>query len=115
MRIPLRAARRLAVTGWFGMAGLLLVVAQGRAAALPSEKMLPDSTVAFIKIQSASGLRQAFRQSQFGQLWNDPAVKAWKDDIIERVDDASKTLKEKIGVAYLELFELPQGPTSIAF
>jgi hypothetical protein len=114
MRIPLRAARRLAVTGSFVLAGLLLAAAQGRAAT-PPEKMLPDSTVAFVKINNAAALRQAFLQSQYGQLWNDPAVKVWKDDVLERVDDASKTLKEKIGVTYRELIELPQGPTAIAF
>jgi len=114
MHIPLRAVRRLAFTAWFGVAGLFLVAAQGRAAT-PAEKMLPDSTLAFVKINNAAALREAFRQSQFGQLWNDPAVKAWKNDIMEKVDDASKTLKEKIGVTYTELFELPQGPTSIAF
>jgi Protein of unknown function (DUF3352) len=114
MRIPLRAARRLAVTGWFALAGLLLVAAQGRAAT-PPEKILPDSTIAFVKINNAAALRQAFLQSQYGQLWNDPAVKLWKDDILDRVDAASKTLKEKIGVTYQELFELPQGPTAIAF
>jgi hypothetical protein len=114
MRIPLRAARRLAVTGWLAVAGLSLVAAQGRAAT-PPEKMLPDSTIAFVKIQNAAALREAFLQSQFGQLWNDPAVKAWKDDILERIDAESKTLKEKVGVTYRELFDLPQGQTSIAF
>jgi hypothetical protein len=114
MRIPLRAARRLAVTGWFALAGLSLVAAQGRAAT-PPEKILPDSTIAFVKINNAAAIRQAFLQSQYGQLWNDSAVKLWKDDILERVDAASKTLKEKIGVTYQELFELPQGPTAIAF
>jgi hypothetical protein len=114
MRISLRAARRLAVTGWFTLAGLLLLVAQGRAAT-PPEKMLPDSTIAFIKIQNAAALRQAFGQSQLGQLWNDPAVKDWKDAIMARVDDDSKTLKEKIGVSYFDLFALPQGPTAIGF
>src|SRR5262249_31704658 len=69
----------------------------------------------FIKIQNAAGLRQAFGQSQIGQLWNDPAVKDWKDAIMARVDDDSKTLKEKIGVSYLELFALPQGPSAIGF
>src|SRR4051795_1454499 len=103
MRIPLRAARRLAVTGWFALAGVLFVVAPGRAAT-PPEKMLPDTTIAFVKIQNAAALREAFGQSQVGQLWNDPAVKVWKEDIFARVDDASKTLKEKVGVTYRELF-----------
>jgi hypothetical protein len=114
MRIPLRAACRLAVAGWFALAGLLCVVDQGRAAT-PPEKILPDSTVAFVKLQNAAALREAFGQSQIGQLWNDSAVKAWKEEILSRVDAESKTLKEKVGVTYRELFELPQGPTAIAF
>jgi hypothetical protein len=114
MRIALRAARRLAVTGWFALAGLLCFEAQGRAAT-PAERMLPNSTVAFVKIQNAAALREAFLQSQLGQLWNDPAIKSWKNEVMERVDAASRTLKEKIGVTYLELFALPQGPTAIAF
>ena len=108
MRIPMRAALRLALTGWLGLAGLSLVAAQGRAAT-PPEKILPDSTIAFVKINNAAALREAFRQSQFGQLWNDPAVKAWKEDLAERIDEASKSLKEKLGVTYRELLELPQG------
>src|SRR5207248_2191889 len=79
------------------------------------EKMLPDSTIAFVKINNAASLREAFAQSQLGQMWNDPAVKVWKNDILERVDAASKTLKEKVGVTYRELFALPQGQTAIAF
>jgi hypothetical protein len=114
MRISLRAARRLAVTGGYLLASLLLAVAQGWAAT-PPERMLPDSTIAFVKIQNAAALREAFLQSQLGQLWNDPAVKAWKDEVIDRVDGASKTLKEKVGVTYRELFALPQGPAAIAF
>ena len=43
MRIPLRAARRLAVSGRLALACLCFVVAQGGAsAATPPEKMLPD-------------------------------------------------------------------------
>ncbi len=116
MHIRSRAACRLAVAGWFVLTGLSLVSAQDQAvAATPVEKMLPDSTIALVKINNSAALREAFQQSQFGQLWNDPAVKAWKNDVIERVDDASKTLKEKVGVTYRELFDLPQGPSSIAF
>ena len=78
MRIPMRAALRLALTGWLGLAGLSLVAAQGRAAT-PPEKVLPDSTIALRQGEQRRGLRESFRQSQFGQLWNDPALKALKE------------------------------------
>jgi hypothetical protein len=113
MRTPKRAALRLALAGWLGLAALSLVAAQGRAAT-PPEKILPDSTIGLLKINDAPALREAFRQSQFGQLWNDPAMKAWKENLADRLDDAGKSLKDKIGVTYKELFELPQGTVSIA-
>src|SRR5438270_690568 len=67
MRTPMRAALRLAFTGWLGLAGLSLAAAHGRAATpAPPEKVLPDSTVFFAKVKNAAALREAFRQSQFG-------------------------------------------------
>ncbi len=113
MRIALRAARRLTVTGGFALAGLLLVAPQALAAT-PPERTLPDSTIAFVKVQNATALREAFGQSQLGQLWNDPAVKVWKDEISERLDMVSDAIKKELGVTLREFVELPQGPAAIA-
>jgi len=113
MRNPKRAAIRLALAGWLGLAGLSLVAAQGQAAA-PPEKVLPDSTFGFLKVNNAAALREALRQTQFGQLWNDPALKEWREDLTARLNDAGTSLKKRIGVTYKELLELPQGPASIA-
>ena len=62
----------------------------------------------------SSSLREAFRQSQYGQLWNDPALKDFREDLTSKLKDASNTLKEKIGVTLKELLELPQGGLSVA-
>ena len=35
----------------------------------PRGKTLPGSTLAFVKVNNAAELREAFKQSQFGQLW----------------------------------------------
>ncbi|MBV8677868.1 MAG: hypothetical protein JO355_11970, partial [Planctomycetaceae bacterium] len=113
MRTPMRAALRLALAGWLGLAGLSLVAAQGRAAT-PPEKILPESTIAYLKVNNAAALRESFRQSQLGQLWDDPGLKAWKEDLAERVDESSRSLKKKLGVTYRELFEMPLGTASIA-
>lgn len=113
MRNPMRAALRLVLAGWLGLAGLSLVAVEGRAAT-PPEKVLPDSTIALLKINNAAALRDSFKQSQFGQLWSDPSLKAWRDGLAEQVAEAGKSLKSKIGVTYKELLDLPQGPASIA-
>src|SRR3954469_1073984 len=115
MRIPSRAIFRLALAGWLGLVGLSQLPARALAQApTPPENVLPDTTFAFLKVHDAQALRQAFAQSQFGQLWADPAMKAWKDDLVEKIDEAGKPLKEKIGVSIRELLEIPQGAISLA-
>jgi hypothetical protein len=109
----MRAACRLALAAWLGLAGMSLVAAQGRAAT-PPENVLPESTIAVLKIDNAIALREAFSRSQWGQLWSDPAMKAWRDDFTERLNDEGKSLKKQIGVTYQELLDLPQGPSAIA-
>jgi len=115
MHTPSRAIFRLALAGWLGLVGLSQLPARALAQApAPPENVLPDSTLAFLKVNDAQGLRRAFAHSQFGQLWADPGMKAWKEDLIEKLDEAGKPLKEKIGVTIRELLELPEGAISFA-
>ena len=113
MRIPSRAASRLALSGGLGLAALLSAVAPAGAAVAP-EKTLPGTTLAFAKAPNAADLRAAFRKSQVGQLFDDPAMKPLRDDVAAKMEDGSKALKEKIGVTIPELLELPQGAAWVA-
>ncbi len=112
MRTPLRAALRLASTGCLGLAVLMTLVGAGHAA--DPEKVLPDSTLLLIKVKDVAQLREAFGQSAFGQLLADPALKPLKDNVIEKLDQASKDVKAKLGVTLGELLTLPQGPATVA-
>jgi len=113
MRTPMRAVLRLALAAWVGLAGISLMAAQGRAAVAP-ENSLPGSTVFFVKIDDSAGFRDAFGRTSFGQLLADPAMKDMKDDFKEKLADASKKLKDKVGVTLDELLTLPQGAVSLA-
>jgi hypothetical protein len=108
----MRAAFRLALTGCLLLSGISIAAPLTRAAA-PPENVLPDSTVLFVKINNAANLRESFLQSQFGQLWNDSALKPWRESIAEKLDDSSKTIKETLGLSIRELIELPQGTVSM--
>ena len=112
MRTPLRAARRLALTGCLGLAFIPALATSGRAA--EPEKTLPDSTLFFFKVKNVAELRESFKQTSFGRLLADPAMKPLKDDTAAKVADASKDLKAKLGVTIGELLSLPQGAATAA-
>jgi len=115
MRTPLRAAIRFASTGCLGLAILSASIGGGTAlAAAEPEKVLPDSTLFFLKIKDVSQLREAFQRSEFGRLLADPAVKPIKDDVAAKLDQYNKDVKAKLGVTLGELLSLPQGLATIA-
>ena len=109
MRTPLRTAFRLALTGCLGLATL-----SAPAIAADPEKVLPDSTLFFFKVKDVAELRDSFGKSQFGQMLADPAMKPLKESVGEKVDQASKEVKAKLGVTLGELLSLPQGPACVA-
>ena len=113
IRTPLRAALRFARSGCLGLATVAALASTVPAATEP-EKVLPDSTLFFFKVKNAAEFREGFKQSQFGQLLADPAVKPLTDDIFKKLEQQSKMLKEKFGVTLDELAKLPQGPAHIA-
>ncbi len=79
-----------------------------------AEKSFPASTVGFLKIENAAKLREAFQASQFGQLAEDPAVQPLKEDLLSRLEEPNKQLKERLGVTIRELITLPQGAINLA-
>jgi len=113
IRTPLRAALRFALSGCLGLATVSSLASVTHAAAEP-EKVLPDSTLFFFNVKNVSEFREAFGQSQFGQLLADPAIKPLKDSVSEKLGQASKDLKAKLGVTIDELLTLPQGPAHVA-
>ena len=113
IRTPLRAALRFASSGCLGLATLAALATVSHAAADP-EKVLPDSTLFFFNVKNVAEFREGFNQSQFGQLLADPAIKPLKDSIQDKLNQASKDLKAKLGVTIDELLKLPEGPAHVA-
>ena len=112
MRTPLRAAFRLALTGCLGLAAVSAPATTSRAA--DPEKTLPDSTLFFFKVKNVAELRDSFKQTSFGNLLADPAMKPLKDDAAVKIEESSKEIKAKLGVTITELLSLPQGAATVA-
>jgi hypothetical protein len=114
MQTAQRTIGRVARIGSIGLLFLTALAPQQALAVAPAERVLPDSTVLMLKLNDARTFREAFRGSQYGQLWSDPGLKEFKDDLVQRLEDNSKWLKEKVGLGVKELLELPRGPVALA-
>ncbi len=113
METAKRAMQRMALVGGLWLLGVAGLSIPARAAA-PSERVLPDSTIFVFKINDVKQFREGFRSSHYGQLWNDPSMKDFRDDLTQKLKDATKPMKEKIGFELGDLLELPQGPLTVA-
>lgn len=107
MRFPIRVLAGSALLG-------VLTAAVPVAAQVPDENALPNSTLAIVKVKSASDLREALGRSQIGQLLADPAMEPLKDDVRAKLGDLEKELQQRLGVSLEELLETPQGPAWLA-
>jgi hypothetical protein len=114
MHTAQRAIRRLALWGCVGFLSLAGLPAHLAQAAAPPERILPDTTFFFLKIKDLKTFAEAFRGSQYGQVWNDPSLKEFREELAQRLDDTSKSLRERIGVNFKELLEIPQGALAVA-
>ena len=114
MQTAQRAIRRLAFIGWLGLFGMTGLPAHLAQAAAPPERVLPDTTLFLLKLNDVKSFRESFRGSQYGQLWNDSGLKEFREELAVHLEDASKALKDRIGVSIKELLELPQGALSLA-
>ena len=114
MHTAKRAIRRSALIGWLGLWALTGLPGRLVQAAAPPERILPDTTIFLFKLNDVKSFRETFRNSQYGQIWNDPALKAFRDELGLKLEDATKSLRERIGVSLTELFELPQKSLAIA-
>ncbi len=109
-----RAIGRLGVIVWLGIAGLAGLPQSPVEAAAPPERVLPDTTMLLFKINSAKEFRDSFRQSQYGQLWNDPGLNEFKEELSQRINDVTKSFRERIGMSIGEILSIPQGSVGIA-
>ncbi|MDX2036072.1 MAG: hypothetical protein SFX72_05430 [Isosphaeraceae bacterium] len=112
MLTPMRSLRWFAATTLVALLGLSFVSGQARAA--DPKASLSDKTIFLVEVKSVVGLREAFSQTAFGQMIADPAMKAMKDSVSEKLAELDKKVKEEVGYTIAELVDVPQGPVTLA-
>ena len=85
-------------------------------AAIPSvEKLLPDDTLIMVTAPDFGKLREIYKTSPQTQLWNDPAMKPFKDKFLSKLkEEFVQPLERELGVRLDDYLNLPQGQLTFA-
>lgn len=104
-----RSAARLAISAalfvWFSVPAL----AQQRF-----DVVVPASTKAFVYTPSFTQLTAHWRATDFGQLYNHPALKAFRDDLERQLNEKQVGFQQRMGLSLEELANLAAGEVAIA-
>ena len=108
----LTSGRRMGPLG----AWLLALSASWASAAgmTASEKVFPESTLAWLSVRDPQELRERFDRSPYGRLIADPAMKAFVDSLKERISQNGKQRLAKLGLTLEDLEKVPGGELAAA-
>jgi hypothetical protein len=86
------------------------------AAEVPSPpNLLPDDTMVVITVPSMAKARTAYAQSPQIQLWNDPAMKPFREKFTTKLKtDVLEPLEKELNIKFADYEELAQGQLTLA-
>jgi hypothetical protein len=86
------------------------------SAALPSvEKLLPEDTLAMVTTPDFTKARAAYYSAPQSQLWNDPALKPFKDKLLAKMNEnLLQPLEKDLGIKFDDYTNLAQGQITLA-
>ncbi|MCU0879042.1 MAG: hypothetical protein MUF06_14760 [Pirellulaceae bacterium] len=93
--------------------GLLLVTGFAWGAAPPSENLLPISTKAFVSTNNVEELRAKFRETQLGQLVNDPVMKEFIDDAKSQIGAKLEKAGKRMGLKWADMEGVSSGEVAL--
>ena len=100
---------------WSIAAAVMLSLSAAFAQVPPAEQLLPDDTIAVFTIPDWKKLSANSAQSSMGQLWTDPAMKAFRENFSSNFQsDFLKPLEKELGLKLTDYQELLQGQVTIA-
>ncbi len=76
--------------------------------------LLPESTLAIVRIHDTQALIQKFKNTGFGRMTQDEQIQPLLGDLYTSASDAFKPVKEQVGLSLTELLTLPHGEITLA-
>lgn len=106
------ASCRILLGALIGLVGLAVTC----EAAIPApEKLLPEDTLIVVTVPDLANARLAWQQLPQGQLWTDPAVRAFKENFLTKWNEnLVKPLERELKVSIGDYTSLLQGQLTFA-
>jgi hypothetical protein len=95
------------------VAGCSLLAATASAVA-PSEKLLPNTTAAWLSVPDVDALRAEWKKTQIGQMIDDPIMKPFVEDLRKQLTSKISKTGVKLGITWDDLDGVYGGEVSIA-
>ena len=97
------------------LAALCLPIFSAAAAVPTPDKILPDDTLVVFTIPDYARLRDIYTSSPQGQLWNDTALKPFRDKLMGKFQsDIIAPMEKEMGIKLDDYTSLPQGQITLA-
>jgi len=97
------------------LAAVVLCGRQARAERATAPRILPKSTLAYVRIADTPQLVSRFRETSLGRISQDDQVKPFVTGLYAAAEDAWTQIEERVGLPLNQLLAIPQGEISVAF
>ncbi|MCP4785835.1 MAG: hypothetical protein GY903_05310 [Fuerstiella sp.] len=92
--------------------------AEAQTGRVLSDQILPQDTYLYVSFPNITALKSHVTQASVGQLWNDPALDAFKAEITtafsSELDEGLVQVQEALGLTLQEFLQIPSGEISMA-
>lgn len=111
---------RLRITGLVAILALAPFSASAQVAdtKVLSDQILPKDTYLYISVPSVQEMKANFQDSSLNDLWNDPAMQDFKDEVSRafetELQEGMLQIQEAVGLTVEEMMQIPEGEVSLA-
>jgi hypothetical protein len=106
-------ARNLLCACWIAVAAIISLASRAPAA-VPSEQLLPETTVAYLAAPDVDAVRAKWNEIQLGQLFDDPVMKPFVEDLNKQLQSKLSKTGIKLGITWEDLDGVYGGEVCLA-
>jgi hypothetical protein len=80
----------------------------------PSEVLLPRTTKGYVSVARPADFEQRWDKTQLGQMFNDPVMQPFVEDLRKQLQDKYRAVEEKLGITWDDLEGVAAGEMSLS-